>query len=231
MRSQLRTLRASFLFVYAPVSIILMATAAIALSTSVSVSYLIRDPTAVIGVPFYAGAISSIGVLLWWSAATVCLVGAVVLHREGRSLEERRFLLCAGALTVLLALDDLFLLHEEVAPLYLGLDDSVVYASYAVLAAAMFVGFQRVVRASDFLLLLLALACFSGSILVDVVHDSLGIRIYGSMFVEDGFKLLGIAGWLSYFGNLSISQMTASRAGASSEYERAQSAPRAAAGI
>jgi hypothetical protein len=192
--------------VYLGTFLLLLFTAGVAVSKEVPVTVFLRDPNALAGSPFYTGALSSLGVLLWGAAATVCFLGASVLREplSGRGL--RPFLLGAGAFTILLMLDDLFLVHEAVVPRYLGLQDSAVYAGYAGLAATLALRFRRTILTTRYSLLLLSVALLAGSVGFDVLEDVFGVEgisVSGlnlNYLVEDGLKLLGIAGWLVYLG-------------------------------
>ncbi len=55
-------MRATFLTTYLPILLLL---ALLSLQDTVQLGELIRDPNSVVSSPFYVGALSNIGVLLW----------------------------------------------------------------------------------------------------------------------------------------------------------------------
>ncbi|MCG8442188.1 MAG: hypothetical protein MI723_10305 [Caulobacterales bacterium] len=139
--------------------------------------------------PAYFGAISTLGVMAWTGAATVCLFAALVLW--GRTRRVAAFALAAGALSGVFALDDAFLLHEEVLP-GLGVPQIAVLAVYAGLGAAHAL-FAVVATRSRYLWLLgVALAALASSLWVDLF---LGLRSQAAVIVEDGSKFFGIIAW------------------------------------
>lgn len=164
----------------------------------VEIPELTRDPTAVAGVGPLTGGLSSIGVLLWAASAAIWLFSAWLLRERG-SPADARFALGTGLFTAYLVLDDLFLLHEELAPRHLGIDEDVFVGLLVVLASVYLILFRRRVFRRDALLLHFAFALFAGSLFLDAVLEPRywpdGNWVY---LVEDGLKWLGIACWAGY---------------------------------
>lgn len=190
--------------VYLPVLLLLLATIAVAELKDVSIVVFLRDTTAVAGGRFYFGALSNIGILLWCATATACFLTSGVSRRTSKGSNTSLFFLCAGLITTMLMVDDLFLVHERVAPDYLGLSSNTTFLIYGALAAAFFLYFRGVIFRSDYALLLPALLFLAGSVVVDQLDDngllSLVVESTDIRFLlEDGPKLFGIAGWFSYF--------------------------------
>lgn len=135
-------MRATFLTTYLPILVLL---ALLSFQDTVQLGELIRDPNSVGSFPFYVGALSNIGVLFWWSAAVVAAFTYVLLRgvkqADQRVKEARAFFLYAALFTALLALDDLFMLHEEAFPVYLGVSEMAVYAVYGLLAGGLLLFF------------------------------------------------------------------------------------------
>lgn len=205
LRPQRTPLVVALAFVYLPMALLLAGTGIFVMATDAHIVFFMDDAKAVYDVPFHAGALSSIGILLWCATATVTLFTSFVLRRTPPPSETRPFLLSAGLLTSVLLLDDLFLLHERVAPRYLGLSDELLYLLYAVLAGTMLFYYRHAILRSAYMLLLLSGAFLAGSLAFEVLHgydlllSSADAREL-QQFLEDGCKLLGIAGWFSYFG-------------------------------
>ena len=156
----------------------------LAVQRFVPVSQLLRDANAEVrdpqgGVMFYRGALSNIGILLWWTSASVCAFAAFLFRFKQPSWSLGGvFLVYMTVFTGLLALDDLFMFHEEVLPVRLGISELALYAVYGVLAAGL-VGFIRLLLETDFLLLGLAFGFFAFSVLTDQGMLGFLFKIYG----------------------------------------------------
>lgn len=100
--------------------------------------------------------------------AAICGFTYALLHRIGRHNQGRSFLLFAALLTAFLALDDLFMFHEEASPLYLGVPELAVFGVYGILTLVFCICFRRFLVWTHFLLLALALGFFAFSVLVDL---------------------------------------------------------------
>jgi hypothetical protein len=161
----------------------------------VPIAYLTQDPTVIGELAVYAGLLSSVGILFWWAGAAVCLFSAAVLARSGSAPALRSFLLAAGLLTALLALDDLFRLHESVLPRLLGVPELAVYAAYGALGAGFVLRFRAVAFAAEGRLLAFAVLCLGASVALDVLSPP-AIDPY---LLEDSSKFVGIVGWFVYF--------------------------------
>lgn len=174
-------------------------TAAVALQPWVHPADLLRDPLAVAEMSdacckVYFGAISHVGVLVWTSAAAICAFAAGVLMVSSGRSDQVVFMIVAALLTGLLALDDLFLIHENVLPA-LGIAQPVTYAGYGLLAAAYLALSWRRILQNDYPLLSVALALLATSVAIDwLIHSDQPIRIV----LEDGAKLCGIFAWSSF---------------------------------
>jgi hypothetical protein len=141
--------------------------------------------------------LSNIGVVIWSAAAGVCFFTYGIIRARGSGDANPHFFLAAGLITLLLLLDDLFMLHEVVFPVHLGVPEDVVYATHACLLLWFLVWFRSVILQSSFLLLVLAFAGFSVSIGVDLTASLYFVP--GLYVFEDGGKLFGIVSWTGYF--------------------------------
>lgn len=157
-----------------------------------------RDPAQEFEVHPLTGAQSSIGGLVWISAAVVACLTVALQRHHGRGGEQRtRFLAAIGALTLLLGVDDIFMLHDEFGPRYLGVDERPFFAVYALAALAIGAMFWPMLSRVEPGALGLAMTFFAGSLLVDFFQEGLDASPY-RLFLEDGFKFLGIVGWAGY---------------------------------
>lgn len=185
-------------------------------SDQITLSYFTRDISAIGNLPFFAGLVSQLGGLLWSAALTICIFVYFVLQAQEQNTRlPRRFLLQAALLTGVLLLDDFFLFHEDIGPDYLHISERLIVLSYGLIAAVFLFSNLREILASEYLILGLALILFGLSIFVDAVDleklnglESIFNEQF-SIFLEDGFKFVGVATWLVYFARYGLQRITA----------------------
>lgn len=143
-----------------------------------------RDVGDTAKLPWWTGAISFAGLMLWSAAAAVCALGAALLR--DRRAEGARFLLATSALLLVAAVDDALQLHETVAPEELGVPEKAVYALLGLAALAWAVRFRREILATRLWVLAGAAVFFLGMGLSDTL-------VIGPTAAEDWLKNSGIA--------------------------------------
>lgn len=173
--------------------------AGIALQSRAPIVYLMKDPLTVVQLSkecchVYYGLVSNLGIMVWTTAAAVCLFTALLLITLGRRGAEPLFLATAGLFTGWLALDDLFMIHEDVLPLF-GVPQPLTYAAYAGAAALyLLLSWRQILRFRP-CLMGLAMALLGASVAIDVlVHSESTMHV----FIEDGAKFLGILAWTAF---------------------------------
>jgi len=178
-----------------------------------SFSDLAEDPVAIsrsraieaakpeLGLRPWEGIVSNLGNLLWCSSATLCLFTALSLRRSGCDRTLANCLLALGLLTVVLLVDDFFLLHDHTFPLRFGIRQKWLLLCYGAMALSILTGFWRTILKSRFSLLGAALFFFAVSLYVD---RSFPKTTNFSHFAEDGSKFLGIANWFAYLASTSF---------------------------
>ena len=155
-RCQLSTLWPHLVLVYSPIVILITAVAVFALLTGRPGSFFTRDPFVIARLPFYAGLISNVGILLWCALCTVCFFNSVVLKKLANGSDWGRFFLYSGILTFILLFDDLFQFHRILYPRFLHVSMALTSAAYAGLAIWLLWRFRGIMEQSEYLLLLLA---------------------------------------------------------------------------
>ena len=174
--------------VYFLTFLFLVAVQFLCLAKGINVKTVMRDPVAVLRGNSYVGCISNLGILVWAYAASVFFFTSA--QPQARSFSV--FLFCSGLLTVLLLLDDLFLLHESLLLLVFRIPEKITYGVYGVLTFVYLTVFRGIILKNHLPVLLSAFFFFAVSILLDsFVYDA-------PVMLEDGAKLLGIAGWAFY---------------------------------
>jgi hypothetical protein len=181
--------------------------------TGASMRTLLQDATTVLEAPFYVGALSLLGIILWTAGAAVCLFTASRL-RATTSAAWRTFLLVSGIFTSLLLVDDAFLLHDEILPVHAGISGELYGLFYVAAMVAYLVTFRQAIALSNYVLLFVALVLFAISSATDLASSRLSEVIESRLVVlaEDGTKLLGIGTWLAYF--VSVAGSALARPGA-----------------
>jgi len=143
-----------------------------------------RDIADTAKVPWWTGAISLAGLMLWSAAAAICGFGAAAVSDRRRG--DARFLAATAVLLLLAAVDDALQLHETVGPEELGIPELVCYAALGVAALAWALRFRREILATRLWVLGLAAVFFAGSLLSDFLT-------IGPTAAEDWLKNSGIA--------------------------------------
>jgi len=123
---QFKALLPTLFAVYILTLAVLCVFAILSLQTEIPISYFTRDPSAIMGAPFFIGLFSNVGILFWCSSAAICLFTFAVLRKDFDNRELSSFFLFSGLITSILLLDDLFLFHEEVCLKYLHIPEEVV---------------------------------------------------------------------------------------------------------
>lgn len=162
-----------------------------------------RDPMAVSnGKPYY-GFVSNISILFWCATASICLYSWCLKRWIGQT-EGLYFLFFSFALTTVLLLDDLFMLHEYVFPKMMGIRQRYVIFIYMLITVAYLFSFRKQIIGRHATKLMAAFGFFVVSLFVDLFP--LGSNQW-QYLVEDGAKLLGIVSWFNYFVHVCKEQL------------------------
>lgn len=174
-----------------------------------------KEPNAILKCYFYTGAISNHCIILWTVAATLCIFCSIFLQRYNFNSPFRLFLLHVGILTVGLLLDDCYMRHEEMFPVYLGVNQNHVYAVYFIYTFFILIKFRKAIFKTDYIIFFSALLLLALSVLVDVICEKkiitaevihLNSKQFDQLEIlfEDTFKGLGILTWLIYFSRVTF---------------------------
>ncbi len=156
--------------------------------TAAAPEELFLDATSVAGVRWYAGVLSSLGVLAWTVAISGCAATAYVARLGGRTGAARAFGFAVPLFTIHL-LDDLFAFHADLLPRATGLPKAGWIALLVAASAVWFVAASPELLRTRWGLLVAAGASLAASVLVDAVVGSGGTWY---LLAEDGPKLLGV---------------------------------------
>lgn len=154
---------------------------------------ILRDPAQQTGLSSFLGFVSNIGVWLWVSSAAICFYSVVTNPWAGsKSLSE--FMLLMGLLSLLLAVDDFFLLHDRyVYP-------KGIFLFYAICALTLLIRHYRKIMEIDGFTFLFAGLLLGCSVEIDLNQRKFPFEYAYVQLMEEGFKFVGAAIWLFFVG-------------------------------
>lgn len=153
-----------------------------------------QDPASTMGGAFYTGALSHAGVLAWWTAAVSGLLAWRATRRHPVLRRRGNLLGAFGVLSAALALDDLFMVHEYVAPVHFGVPELVILGTWAGALLLILVRYRDILLSTiDSTLLLAAGLALGVMAAVDLSLPDSPLQVV----LEEGSKLLGVLLWAS----------------------------------
>lgn len=189
-----RTLIPIYIISFTILLVLLSSVVIISFNYDIPIEHFTRDPAAVFNGHPYVGLLSNIGILLWCFTSSICFFSSAILCNK-KNKEISKFLLCSGLLTFFLLVDDLFMFHDSIFPLYLRIPEKAVYLGYLILFTIYFVKFRLFTFKTEHITLYLACSFFALSLGCDLLLPNEGIQY----LAEDGFKLFGITAWFIFF--------------------------------
>ncbi len=149
---------------------------------------------------WYSGWISNFGAVVW--SAALAASGLALLGTWPRATTtDRRFLASSFLFTGILLVDDLYMVHDLIGPLYLGIPE---LAGLATLGVAGFtwlaINLPRLLRDPDLPILLLACVFFGIALVLDVFDQ----RLQAGSEREEGGKLVGILCWAAFHWRVAL---------------------------
>jgi len=184
--------------IYIPGVIFLIAMAMFSLMNDFHFSYLSRDPVQIMDAKPYIGLVSNIGILIWCSTAAILFYSSKLSSMAGKPKIQTNFLVYAGFITLMMLIDDQFLLHDMIFPEYLHVDENVFFVFYGLSVIALVYFFWKFLLQTDYVLLILAFGFLGASAVSDYLIV-IGFTNSYSQVIEDMLKFFGIVSWFSYF--------------------------------
>jgi hypothetical protein len=186
------------LVVYGAAAAVLALVALIDLADERSLAFLTRDTASAVRLEgcdgaacSYAGLLSQLGVIL---TAGTAAVAAIAARLAPRGSDARRMLGGAAALTVLVLLDDAFLLHDGALDVLHPHGQKATILGLGCAAGLFVYAFRRPLRTTPVAILGVAAVAFATSIGVDQAFED------PSRLIEDGAKLIGLVSWSLWVG-------------------------------
>ncbi|GAB3540512.1 hypothetical protein GCM10027443_38530 [Pontibacter brevis] len=181
--------------------------------TAIPIGDFTREPVAVAGLPFYVGFISNMGMLFWCAAAAICIFSWFVFRQKENEKTLASFLLYFGLLTLLLLFDDFFQFHDYIFLYYIPVSEKLIFLGYGILMLLGLLIYRNYILMQTECFVFFTAFVFLGlSIVVDALQHQL-LPVLGEdlrIFLEDGFKFMGIVGWFGYFARVCLSKFKAS---------------------
>jgi len=171
-------------------------------TTDVSFSVFLDDPLSYLLAPSYIGLASNLGVLFWCASASILIFASVVLRRKGIVGKNASFLLAFGLITALLAIDDLFMVHEAVGDLFestFGSDnvgEGIAFAIYIFLFLFFTFKFIKVIFRTEYILFICFVLILAVNLFLDLAPVDFSREI--GLYVEEIIKFVAIINWLAY---------------------------------
>jgi len=166
--------------------------------TTYEIDMITRDPVAVLNGKPFTGFLSNIGILVWAFTVAVIFYSTLILQMQ-QNKNEILFLLSSGIITSILLLDDLFMIHEMVAPYYLKIPEHITYLIYGLLISTYLILSIKKILRTNYIFLMMAMFFLGASLITDI------FEVEGDwLLLEDGLKFLGIVSWFIYFFELCL---------------------------
>ena len=151
---------------------------------------LTRDPNAIHKSPKYIGLLSQIGMIFWFSTAGVLLFSTIAMKKLFKNRSYISFLGNACFLTLFLGIDDMFMLHDELA--HRGIREEYFYLFYGIWLVTIIWYFKKTIIQTLYPLIVVYGFLFSLSVIIDKL-------ILEAYLAEDLFKFGGIFYWTFYW--------------------------------
>lgn len=146
---------------------------------------ILRDPAQQTGDSSFRGFVSNIGVWMWVGATSIALFSAFYL-----SDQRQEVVLLMGMLSLLLAIDDFFLIHDRYV------NERICYLVYFMIAALLILrNFWTLVDSQGFAFAL-AGSLLTGSVLTDLATARFTWGYERVQLLEEGLKFAGGVVWL-----------------------------------
>jgi len=188
-----RKILTSILYVAIPALIFYTAAVVILTSSGFTIREVLRDPAQQTGLSSFLGFVSNIGVWLWVSSAAICCFSLLTNYSRVRG-GSKELIVLLGLLSMLLAVDDFFLLHERYVY------QKGIFLFYAVFALTILIRHYRKIIEIDGFTFLLAGLLLGSSVEIDIYQRKIPLEYVHVQLIEEGCKFVGAAIWLFFVG-------------------------------
>jgi hypothetical protein len=165
----------------------------------ITIKTLVDNPIGAFNAPIYYGTILKFGIILWISTSAICLFTFFIIRNELPLKKISFSLLFSSILSLIFALDELFLTHVKLFPLFMYIDKNLVFVIYIVLFLLLLIYSRRVLFRYGYFLFVLAIIFFLGKVGMDWLRHWNYLPDDKYIFIEDGFKFFGILAWFLFY--------------------------------
>jgi hypothetical protein len=198
---ELRKIVIGILCVALPALLFYAASVFILTESGFTLREILRDPAQQTGLSSFLGFVSNIGVWMWVSSVSICCFGLLAGAARGQS-RNTELLVLLGLLSLLLAVDDFFLLHERYVY------EKGIFLFYAVFAISLLVRhYRRIIEIDGFSFALSGLLLAS-SIFIDIQQRRIPFDYAHVQLFEEGCKFVGTALWLFFCGRTAAERVS-----------------------
>lgn len=166
-----------------------------AVRSGVPLAMLTRDPASAAGGPFYAGWLSQLGGVCWAAASSVGLLSWLLARAHVDLRAWSGMFLAAGLLSGLLLVDDVFMIHDGLLPLLLGVGDRAMVLLLVVCMGTFLLVWRRALLRTPLAALLLSLGLMALAVVADQAAHRGWMTGDAQYLAEDGLKLLAASAW------------------------------------
>lgn len=187
----LKKITLCILYVGVPALIFYGVSIEILTSAGFSLREILRDPAQQSGQSSFLGFVSNIGIWLWIATVAICFY-SLLTGNPGIDKRQKELLFLLGALSLLLAVDDFFLLHERYVY------QKGIFLFYAVSVLTLLVRHFKTIMEIDAFPFLLSGFLLGASVFIDMNQRKIPMDYAHVQIIEEGCKFIGAAIWL-YF--------------------------------
>ncbi|MCP4471068.1 MAG: oxidase [Gammaproteobacteria bacterium] len=162
---------------------------------------ILRDPAQQTGLSSFLGFVSNIRVWMWVSSVAICCFSLLTGAAKGQS-RHTELLVLLGLLSLLIAVDDFFLLHERYVY------QKGIFLFYAVCALSLLVRHFRCIIEMDGFSFMFAGLLLASSIIIDMKQRKIPFDYAQVQVLEEGCKFIGAALWLFFCGRTAADRLS-----------------------
>jgi hypothetical protein len=187
----------TFVFVLAPALFFYLISVSWMEYSGFALEEILKEPPMVTNTSSLTGFVSNIGNFIWVASFSICFF-TIYSHRQILSYEHKELLFLTGFLSLLLCIDDFFMIHD------LYVDQHLCYLVYAISAFALLGRHFKLIIKIEGLVFFIACFFLAWSVFTDITQDFYPISTRVVQIFEEGFKFIGISAWLYYCIKISL---------------------------
>jgi hypothetical protein len=184
-------------------NVVLLITWGISALRALPIEYLLEDPASLLGFDQFIGFLTPIGVVFLAFGIGAVLLLAWVKHGDMTAEERRVFnaLVFLAGVSLLLLLDDLFLLHERVFTGWFQIGERRIFLTYGIIFIVLAYIHRKGLLSGPVVFWIISILLFGVSLASDVLTDkvSLSTALASSIeMLEEGGKFGGYLFWTAF---------------------------------